>query len=190
PGGAFVFPNWPVTLTSFNLFPLVAEGVPNAGVIGTFNGTRAAVMHGNATPPLLLPFDPGAQPLLAATPPNAIPQRPDPTHPGQTSLGVDPSSIFGTLSKAATPNTMLPLFAQPSLGDIDQDGTPDVVASGGSLNLAINLQQKGNTGLRGDNLIAMWSGKTGAMLPASPMVLEDFTFFNSQAIADLDGDNY
>ena len=28
-------------------------------------------------------------------------------------------------------------------------------------------------------------GKTGKMLPASPMVLEDFTFFNSQVIADL-----
>ncbi len=187
---SLTLPNWPVTMTSLMLFPLVAEGVPNSGVIGTFDGKLAAVMHGNATLPLIMPADPGAQGMLNVTPPNAIPQRPDPNNPGQTLIGVDPSSIFGPLSVATTPDTMLPLFAQPSLGDIDQDGTPDVVASGGSLNLAINLQSKGNTGLKGDNLLAIWSGKTGAMLPASPMILEDFTFFNSQAIADLDGDDY
>jgi MYXO-CTERM domain-containing protein len=188
---SLTFPNWPVTITSFELFPLVAEGVPNAGVIGTFDGKQAAVMHGNATLPLILPVDPGAQGTISETPPNALPQRPDPNNPGKIRKGVDPSAIFGPLSKAATPNTMLPLFAQPSLGDIDQDGTPDVIVSGGSLSLAINLQSNGgDTGVRGDHLLAIWSGKTGAMLPASPMVLEDFTFFNSQAIADLNGDDY
>ena len=40
--------------------------------------------------------------------------------------------------------TMLPLFAQPSLGDIDQDGTPDVIASGGSelVNEMITISRK------------------------------------------------
>ena len=85
---------------------------------------------------------------------------------------------------------MLPLFAQPSLGDIDQDGVPDVVASGGSLTLAVALQASVSDTAQGDHLLAMWSGKTGRMLPASPIVLEDFTFFNSQAIADLNGDDY
>jgi hypothetical protein len=36
----------------------------------------------------------------------------------------------------------------------------------------------------------MWSGKTGKMLPSSPMVLEDFTFFNNLAVADLTNDGY
>ncbi|HHH11891.1 MAG TPA: VCBS repeat-containing protein, partial [Sorangium sp.] len=53
--------NWPVGMTSFNLFPVVAEGIPNAGVIGKFAGTLAAVAHGNASPPMLLPQDPGTQ---------------------------------------------------------------------------------------------------------------------------------
>ncbi|NUO47223.1 MAG: VCBS repeat-containing protein, partial [Polyangiaceae bacterium] len=35
-----------------------------------------------------------------------------------------------------------------------------------------------------------WSGATGKMMPAAPMVIEDFTFFNSSAIADLSGDGY
>jgi MYXO-CTERM domain-containing protein len=184
-----VFPNWPITMTSFNLFPLVAEGVTNSGVIASFNGKPHAIMHGNASLPFILPFDPGAQASLTGAPPNAQPQREDPDHPGKIIKGVDISSKFGPLTQAATPNTMLPLFAQPSVGDIDQDGVPDVVATGGSLNLAINLQG-GGSNLRGDNLMAIWSGKTGAMLPAAPMVLEDFTFFNSQAIVDLDGDDY
>jgi hypothetical protein len=184
-----VNPNWPITMTSLHLFPLVAEGIPNSGVIGRFGGTLAAVMHGNASLPMILPADPGKQTELSATPPNAIPQGPDPNNPGQTLIGIAPSSDFGPLSTATQPDTMFPLFAQPSLGDIDQDGVPDVVASGGSLNLAADLQSKGGSA-PGDNLLAIWSGKTGAMMPASPFVLEDFTFFNSQAIADLNGDGY
>lgn len=183
-------PNWPLAITSLEIFPLVAEGVPNAGVIGKFGDTLAAVMHGNATLPLVLPLDPGVQSTLGETPPNALPNRPDPFHAGKTLIGVDPSSIFGLLSLAKTPNTMFPLFAQPSLGDLDQDGYPEIITSGGSLDLAVGLTGNGGNGPKGDNLLAMWSGKTGAMMPASPMVLEDFTFFNSQAVADLNGDDY
>jgi MYXO-CTERM domain-containing protein len=185
-----VFPNWPVTMTSLQLFPLIAEGVPNAGVIGTFDGTLAAVMHGNASSPLILPFDPGKQAKLNMTPPNAMPARVD-SETGEELRGLDASSIFGPLSEATQPNTFLPLFAQPSLGDLDQDGVPDIIATGGSLNLAINLQaQSGDSGLKGDQLLAMWSGKTGAMMPAAPIVIEDYTFFNSQAVVDLTGDDY
>jgi MYXO-CTERM domain-containing protein len=180
-------PNWPLAITSFELFPLVAEGVPNAGVIGRFGDTLSGVMHGNATLPLILPVDPGAQTSIGQTPSGALPNRPDPYHPGQTLIGLEPSSIFGPLSASTDRSAMLPLFAQPSLGDLDQDGYPDVITSGGSLNLASNLQ---GSGPKGENMLAMWSGKTGAMLPASPMVLEDFTFFNSQAVADLNGDDY
>jgi MYXO-CTERM domain-containing protein len=187
---ALTLPNWPVAVTSFELFPLIAEGVPNAGVIGSFEGQLAAVMHGNATLPLILPIDPGKQTKIGETPTGAIPKVDDPNHPGEKQIGVAPSSIFGNLSTAQQPNTMLPLFAQPSLGDLDQDGVPEVITSGGSLNLAISLQSSGSNAAPGDNLLAMWSGKTGAMMPGSPMVLEDFTFFNSQAVADLSGDDY
>jgi hypothetical protein len=186
-----VMPNWPITMTSFELFPLVAEGIPNAGVIASLDGKPVAVMHGNATPPLILPEDPGKQTKLNQTPPNALPKRQDPYNDGAEVRGVDPSSLFGELTKAAQPNTMLPLFAQPSAGDVDQDGVADVITAGGSLNLAINLQSfSAATGLKGDHLLAVWSGKTGKMLPASPYLLEDYVFFNSQAIADLSGDDY
>lgn len=188
---SLTLPNWPQVVTSFNIFPLVAEGVPNAGVIGRFDGTLAAVMHGNATLPLILPMDPGAQTVIGQTPPNAIPKRDDPYNPGNTLTGVDPASIFGPLSDADTPDTVFPLFAQPSLGDVDQDGVPDVVTSGASLNLVLTLEGNGSGGAtKGSHLLSVWSGKTGAMMPASPFRLEDFTFFNSQVIADINGDDY
>jgi MYXO-CTERM domain-containing protein len=178
-------------MTSFELFPLVAEGVPNSGAIARFDGKLAAIAHGNASLPLILPVEPGSQAQITSTPTNAIPQRPDPYTPGGILRGVDPSSIFGPLTKAVQPNTMLPLFAQPSVGDVDRDGVPDVITSGGSLNLAISLQSKSaRPAGQGDQLLAAWSGKTGAMLPGSPFLLEDFTFFNNQAIADLSNDGY
>jgi MYXO-CTERM domain-containing protein len=125
---------------------------------------------------------------LNQSPPNALPEHPDPNDPTRTVRGVDLTSIYGPLTMAPRPDTMLPLFSQPSLGDMDQDGVPDVLATGGSLTLAQSLQA--NTSSTGANLLSMWSGKTGAMLPASPMVLEDFTFLNSSAVADINGDGY
>src|SRR5262249_37151450 len=117
------------------------------------------------------------------------PKHKDPNDPMRTIVGLDPSSNFGPLSTAMTPDTMFPLFAQPSLGDLDQDGVLDVITSGGSLTLAEALEASSGTS-NGQHLLAMWSGKTGAMMPGSPMTLEDFTFFNSQAIVDLNGDDY
>jgi len=181
-------PNWPVTFTSFNLFPLVAEGVTNSAITAKIGETRVAIAHANAGPPIIVPVDPGQQTGLGRQPPNGLPLRPDPNDPSLPYVGLDPSSIFGPLTTAPRPNTMLPLFSQPSVADMDQDGVPDVIATGGSLNLAINLQTGGTA--PGGNLMAMWSLKTGTMLPASPMVLEDFTFLNSSAVADLTGDGY
>jgi len=181
------FDNWPVTTNSMLIFPLVAEGTTSAGVIGRFDGTLAAVQHGNGSSPLLMPLDPGPQNNLNDVPPNVIPEWVD-EDSGQTRRGVHPTGRFGPLSTADQPDIMFPLFANPSLGDIDQDGTLDVVASGSSLTLAQSLV--GSSADSGQQLIAVWSGKTGAMLPASPFIIEDYSFFNSHAIADLNDDDY
>jgi MYXO-CTERM domain-containing protein len=183
-------PNWPVTLTSLNLFPLVAEGVPNSPVTGVLDGERVAVFHGNVTLPIIVPADPGKQKKLSELPPKAIPDRIDRVS-GEPERGLEASTRFGELSKAFIPNVMFPLFANPSLGDVDQDGALDVVTSGSSLNIAIELQGGSLAqGEVGEHLVTAWSVKSGMMLPGAPFVNEDFSFFNSHAIVDLNGDDY
>ncbi len=183
--------NWPVTMTSLAVFPLISEGVCNAGAAADFDGDGKpeAVMHGTASSPLILPVDPGGQARLADLPPNALPDR-GVDENGNPQRGLEPTAIFGELTKAHVPDTFFPLFAQPSVGDLDQDGVPDITASGGSLSLAENLAASASSAQAGQNLLAMWSGKTGKMLPGAPVPLEDYTFFNNQVIADLTGDDY
>jgi hypothetical protein len=181
------FPNWPLAVSSFYLFPLVAEGVPNSGVIGKFDGTVHGVMHGNASKPRILPLDPGPQNLIDEEPPNAHPNGVDPES-GEPRVGLASTGRFGPYTKAKRPDIMFPLFANPSLGDLDQDGELDVIASGSSLSLAQSLL--GSSDDAGQHLVGVWSGKTGDMLPGSPFILEDYSFFNSHAVADLNGDDY
>ena len=185
-------PNWPVSMTSLSLFPTISEGVSSSGAAGDFDGDGfpEAVMHGSASTPLILPRDPGTQHSLGALPSNALPDR-GLDDSGKEQRGLEPTTIFGELSKARSPDTMFPLFAQPSIADLDQDGTLDVVASGGSLSMAQSMfAGAGSNGATAQHMLAMWSGKTGKMLPGSPVLLEDYTFFNNQAIADLNGDDY
>ncbi len=185
-------PGWPVTTTSLSLFPTISEGVSSSGAAGDVDGDGVpeAVMHGTGSAPLILPRNPGPQQSLGALPANALPDRGLDSN-GKHQHGLEPTTIFGDLSKAKTPDTMFPLFAQPSLGDLDQDGTLDVVASGGSLSMAQSMfAGAGSNGVTAQHMLAMWNGRTGKMMPGSPVLLEDYTFFNNQAIADLNGDDY
>jgi len=183
--------NWPIRMVSLNLFPLIAEGVPISPIVANMKGggTPYAIMHGNASAPVILPADPGTQATPGATPSNAIPERIN-RETGDTERGLEATSIFGAGTRARKPDTMFPLFASPSAGDLDQDGTPDVIASGASLSVANNLLSTQRSQNPAQYLLGMWNGTTGRMFPGSPVPLEDFTFFNNQAIADLTGDGY
>ncbi|WP_437644343.1 S8 family serine peptidase [Sorangium sp. So ce362] len=178
-----VLAGWPVTMPSLSLAPLVAQGITASGVVGRFDGALAGVVQGNGAAPLVLPASPGAQDALLATPAGALPPA-----RGGSQAGLDPT--FGPLSPAAGARTMLPLLSHPALGDVDQDGTPDVVAAGSSEAAALALAGARGAEQPGPHLLAVWSGRSGAMLPRAPFVLEDHTLGNSQAVVDLNGDDY
>jgi hypothetical protein len=141
-----------------------------------------AYSQGNGSRPLVVKGDPGVQVKLD-DPPNRLPSRKD--DKGMVDDGFEATSIFGERSKASE-DVMFPLFSQPSIGDMDQDGAPDVVVSGGSRTLAGG----GVRAERAQHLLAFWSGKTGKMLPGSPVVVEDYTLLVNHAIADVSGDDY
>ncbi|MGK3991862.1 FG-GAP-like repeat-containing protein [Sorangium sp. So ce1024] len=174
-----VLAGWPVTVPSLALAPIVAEGIAASAVVGEIDGTLTGVVQGNGAPPLLLPASPGAQDDLLAMPAGALPRARE-----GAPAGLDPR--IGPLSPAAGARAMIPLLSQPALGDVDQDGVPDVIAAG-----AATAPGGGRAGGRpGPHLLGIWSGRSGAMLPRAPFVLEDHTTGNSQAVVDLNGDGY
>ena len=189
PGGPYL-PNWPITMTSLKLFPVVSEGIVASQAVADFDndGKPDILIQGNGSRPLVMKADPGPQEGFEE-PPNRLPVTT--TQDGEPQAGLDATSIFGEASSAYRPDVMFPLFSHPSIGDLDLDGTPDIIVTGGSLTLAGALAGGGKrpNGPQ-QQLIAMWSGKTGRMMPGSPVVIEDYTFLLNHVIADVSGDDF
>ncbi len=199
PGGSPYFTDWPLVLTSLHVFPVVGEGIDSAPALADFEGTGTpqVLITGNGASPYVFPADPGAQSGFNS-PANQGPcydETPDaggrvPCTTAGAQVGVDPTSIFGDGSQATQPDTMFPLFSSPSVGDLDQDGVPDIISSGGSLSLIGNITGGGSSASRGQFLLGMWSGATGHAFYGSPVPIEDYVFLVNQAVADITGDNY
>jgi MYXO-CTERM domain-containing protein len=188
PGGPFL-PHWPIALTSFDIFPLIAEGLNNAPAIADFEqtGKPQTLITGNGVSPYIFPADPGVQTGFNA-PANQGPVYEE--DGGGTQVGVDPTSIFGAGSTATQPDSMFPLFSSPSVGDLDQDGVPDIVTSGGSLSVLGNTTGGASPAHPPQYLLGLWSGATGHAFYGSPIPIEDYTLLVSHAVADITGDNY
>ncbi|MEO8801310.1 MAG: FG-GAP-like repeat-containing protein [Polyangiaceae bacterium] len=183
PGGPYL-KNWPITEVSLHLFPVVAEGIDSSPAVSDMDGDGQPdlLVQGNGAPPTVFKADPGVPPSEFSDAPNRLPVNVDDA--GTQTVGFDSTAIFGALTKATVPDTMFPLFSQPAFGDLDQDGTPDVIMAGGSLSLAASLAG-GSTARPFQHLLAAWSGKTGHMFAGMPVVLEDYTFFVNETVADV-----
>jgi len=79
-----------------------------------------------------------------------------------------------------------PLITNPSFGDLDNDGVPELVSSGTGSDYAVGIVFDGR---RVDfaHSIGAWSAD-GDFLDAFPRPMEDMMFFANPAIGDIDGD--
>jgi hypothetical protein len=169
PGRSPYLPDWPIAVPSVRLGDVLGEGIVGSPAVGAFErSARAnAVLQGNGAPPTVLAADP-KQPIV----------------------GFDPAGVFGDVSRASGPDSMVPLLGHPSVGDVDQDGVADVVMAGGSDVLARLLVSGGAAKTPFQDLLGMWSGASGHMTRGSPIVIEDRPVFAGSAIADVSGDDY
>jgi len=183
PGGPYLV-HWPLQIASLYTLPIIGEGTNSSPAVVDLDGDGKpdALLQGNGQPPMVVPGDPGPQVGIAA-PATQLPLR-----PGQASNGFDYGGAYGSLSNAAPSDALMPIFSHPSVGDLDQDGTPDVIVAGEGLSALENMEVTAPK--PAEHLLGMWSGKTGEMLPGSPHVIEDYSFLTSQAIADITGDDY
>ena len=155
PGGAPYLTHWPVVLTSLDLYRSSARASPahrpsqtSSAVATRRCSSRATARRRTSSRPTPVcsagsTIRPTASPTTRGTRGLARPAT-IARHLSQSScvagqcvqVGFDPTSIFGAGSLATRPDTMFPLFSSPAVGDLDQDGVPDPIMSGGSLSLA------------------------------------------------------
>lgn len=193
-GGKPYVDGWPQAVTSLKLLPLVGEGLVSAGMMADVDGdgTPEVIFHGTASQPVVYPLHPQQAGIPGGAIPNPV-------------ITLDP--FFGRLYEsphALEGNNMIAVFSQPSIGDLDQDGHPDIVAMGASFFLALSMFSVDRHEY--EQQVAFWSTapqlckdtqgtpvpgtKCAPMFPGSPTLIEDYTFFHNATIADLSGDDY
>jgi hypothetical protein len=84
--------------------------------------------------------------------------------------------------------SLIQLLGNPSFGDMDGDGTPDMVMGGASAVYLASLAAR--TWIDYQQGILAWSGATGEVFKGWPRQIEDVQFLTAPAIADVSGDRY
>ena len=79
------------------------------------------------------------------------------------------------------------LMNNPSVGDLNLDGVPDVVNGGISADLMLRMLNDGKR-VDADHQVLAWDGRTGKMMKNFPKIMEDWQFFVNYTIADIDND--
>lgn len=176
--------NWPITVVSLNLFPLVGRGTPSAVAMADVNGNGRVELAITGTASQVVVYD-GIQP---------------PREPGEEAVAVSRlnSANYGHLTDITsfTDAPLLNTFANGSFHDLDQNGEPDYVTGGAGLSLAANLGG-GHLNQPFSHMVGAWpagppeaGSRSRQMLPGWPRRIDDYLFFMNPTSGDVSGDGY
>jgi hypothetical protein len=169
--------NWPISITSVNFYPTIGEGITSPLTMADVND--------DGRPDIMVAGAAGQFTIYDAIQPDR------PTGFSETPIISLNSANRGPLHTIpdSTDTPLLQAFGAGAFGDVDQDGRPDFTTGGAGLRLALNLAG-GYDNLPFSHQFAVWNTMTGRMLPGFPQKIDDYLFFVSPAVADVDGDMY
>ncbi len=164
-GGPFL-PGWPVTVVSTRFLPVVAQGVPISPAMVDLDGDKVpeVIISGLASVPKV--FDSHGKPFGPSM--------------------VNQKEKYGPKSNARNP-VEFTFVSYPAVADLDDDGTPDLIEGCAGTDAALAFASGGS---RHDfeHHVGAWDTKTGKYKNGFPRVIEDWQFFSTPAMADVDGD--
>jgi MYXO-CTERM domain-containing protein len=171
PGGPFL-PGWPASIISTRFLPMVAQGLPCSPAMVDLNGDKRPEIIISGLAAVLKAYDYTGKtfgPTMAST--KAI---------DKMGRGYGPNSN-------AQNQVEFSFVAHPAVGDLDSDGTPDLVEGTAGVDIALAFASAGS---RKDfeHHFSAWDGKSGNFKKGFPRVIEDWVFFSTPAVADVDGD--
>jgi hypothetical protein len=148
------------------VLPVVGKGLPNSPILADLDGDGVPEVLASGIGGALRAFTAAGKPFGPAL--------------------ANKRERYGARSDAknATDFTMV---ASPAAGDLDDDGTVDLVEGGAGID-ALLAFASGGTRHDFEHHVLAWDSRSGAFKRGFPRVIEDWQFFHSPALADVDGD--
>jgi MYXO-CTERM domain-containing protein len=165
PGGAFL-PGWPISVVSTRFLPVVAQGLPNSPAIADLDGDKVPEVLESGLASTLKMYNAQGKPYGVF-------------------LGNN-STKYGAKTDAHNMIEFM-MVANPAVADLDDDGTLDLLEGGAGSDVALAFASDAS---RHDfeHHMGAWDSKTGKFKNGFPRVIEDWQFFSTPAVADIDND--
>ncbi|MCB9562315.1 MAG: VCBS repeat-containing protein [Kofleriaceae bacterium] len=154
---------WPIALPTQSVLPVVGTGLPNNTALADVDGDGVV--------------DVAACGIVAV---------PEVVRGDGSVVGIMSNSPFGE-DTSSDDIPALVAIANGSFGDLDGDGTWDLMWGGAGFGFAEAFAGAGRR-VDFDHQLNAWSGQTFTYLPGFPRRVDDHQFFMNPAVADLDGD--